>query len=86
MTWSQGFSGAYHDVVGQIKAYQPSTDNLATQFDHVQIAKDSALVVLDSRKGLDVVFSVSLGGHSNSKDSFSVSSNVSVSPALTQGS
>lgn len=86
MTWSRGFTGTYHEVVDQLRAFQPSSDVVATQFDHTQIAKDSALVVIESRKGLDVVFSVSIGGHSNSKDSFSVSSHVTVSPAATQDS
>lgn len=78
MTWHATITGPYQSVVQQLKDLEPATDELAVAYGHVQIAKDSALVVVDSKKQLDAVFSISLGGHTSTKDSFAVSTNVTV--------
>ena len=85
MTWSHTLRGSYHEVVKGLKAYQAPSDNLAEQFGHVQIAKDAVLAIIDHSKAQDVVFNVSIGGHTSTKGTFQLSTGVSVTQNIPEG-
>lgn len=74
--WSAHTTGDYHQVVDNLKGIPIEGDDAAVGHGHVEVAKKMALEAIDSSKGQDVAFSVSLSGHTSTKRSFSVTASV----------
>lgn len=78
MTWQASATGDYHQVVGQIKGAKPEGDDLAAEHGHIQAAKDAALAIVDTQKESGSTFAVSLFGHTSTKRSYQIGTNVTV--------
>lgn len=80
MSWSGSASGEFHDVVKRIKELTITGDQKAIDLGHVQQAKDAALTVID-RAPATSAFSVSLGGHTTDRETYSLQVGISVRPS-----
>lgn len=74
MSWSASASGEFHEVVKKLRNLQVDGDQKA-----IELAKEMALCAIDTQKAPNVIFSVSLYGHSGTEDSYNTGANVSVS-------